>query len=356
MECCVDLGLVDMNYTGPHFAWTNRAAWSKINRALCNNSWFTSSLNATSNFFISGCFSDHYPCVVYLFEQMDRPRPRFMFFNMWVEYEDFGRMVEDNWRMLIPGTKQFALCRKLKMLKKGFMELNRKHFAHISAKAEAARADLKHAKTDLYERPLDDRLKEEVRQIQNKVVFLINVERKFFAQKIKGEFLFQGDKGTRVFHSLVKRNAKRNYIASITREDGTYTTNGKEVQDEFISFYGKLLGTRQGVSGFDDYAMGTGPKISPTQAADWKLLDRWCRASCVSGLEYSRCPWQCLTELLVYVGDFYGVESRPKWLGIETESSIGAAKTRIAAWANGELFTTTEAYAFMPSKGRSRDG
>ncbi|KAI5674142.1 hypothetical protein M9H77_14506 [Catharanthus roseus] len=241
MECCVDLGLVDMNYTGPHFSWTSRSTWSKIDHVLCNNLWFTSGLNAAAKFFISGCFSDHSPCVVSLFEQMDRPRPRFIFFNMWAEHEDFSRMVEDNWRILIQGTKQFALCRKLKMLKKGLQELNSKHFAHISAKVEAARASLKRAQTDLYERPLDDGLKEEVRQIQNKAVFLIDAERKFFAQKIKCEFFLQGDKGTRFFHSLVKRNAKKNFITSITREDGTYTTNGKEVEDDFISFYGKLL-------------------------------------------------------------------------------------------------------------------
>lgn len=102
---------------------------------------------------------------------------------MWAEHEEFGRVVEENWRMLIPGTKQFALCRKLKMLKKGFKELNRKHFVHISAKAEAERVDLKRAQTDLYDRPLDDRLQEEVRQIQNKVVFLIDAKRKFLLRK-----------------------------------------------------------------------------------------------------------------------------------------------------------------------------
>ncbi|KAI5650327.1 hypothetical protein M9H77_36332 [Catharanthus roseus] len=37
-----------------------------------------------------------------------------------------------------------------------------------------------------------------------------------------------GDKGTKLFHSLIKWNANKNFIASITREDGSHTNSMKE--------------------------------------------------------------------------------------------------------------------------------
>ncbi|KAI5653286.1 hypothetical protein M9H77_30473 [Catharanthus roseus] len=195
-----------------------------------------------SSFTPPRCFSIHSPCVISLFEQKEKPRPRFMFFNMWVEHEDFCRIVNENWSTFVHGTKQYILCRKLKLLKKELKELNRRYFAHISVKAENARVVLKRTQIELHDRPLDDNLKAKVRDLQLKTIFLIDAERKFFAQKTKFNFLLQGDKSTKLFHSLVKRNAKRNFIASLTREDGTSTKNSNEMHEELLSFYGKLLG------------------------------------------------------------------------------------------------------------------
>ncbi|KAI5663746.1 hypothetical protein M9H77_23069 [Catharanthus roseus] len=194
---------------------------------MCNHAWFTHELNEAAKFHPLGCFSDHSPCVVSLFEQKEKLRPRCMFFNMWAEHEDFCRIVNENWSTFVHGIKQYILCRKLKLLKKGLKELT-----------EDARAALKRAQIEHHERSLDDNLKPEVRDLQLKTIFLIDSERKFFARKIKCDFLLQGGKSTRLFHSLVKRNAKRNFVASLTREDGTSTKNSNGMHEELLSFYG----------------------------------------------------------------------------------------------------------------------
>lgn len=193
-------------------------------------------------------------------------KPSFMFFNMWVDHEDFSSLVEGNWAVPIQGTKQFTLCQKLKMLTRGLKELNRNHFAHISAKAEVARSNLKQAQTELHDRPRDKELKREVRNLQAKAVFLIDAERKFLAQKTKCEFLLQGDKSLHLFHSLFKRNAKRNFIASLIKEDGT-TTSMKELQGELLKFYSNLMGTWCDTDEFDEVCMNSRSKLSSAQAA-----------------------------------------------------------------------------------------
>ena len=49
----------------------------------------------------------------------------------------------------------------------------------------------------------------------------------------------------KLFYALVKRNAKRNRIVSVTREDGTVTGSEEEVAHKFIQYYMGLLGVEQ---------------------------------------------------------------------------------------------------------------
>jgi hypothetical protein len=36
-ECCADLGLANLNYSGCHFTWSNGIVWSKIDRVMVNS-------------------------------------------------------------------------------------------------------------------------------------------------------------------------------------------------------------------------------------------------------------------------------------------------------------------------------
>ncbi|KAI5667729.1 hypothetical protein M9H77_17582 [Catharanthus roseus] len=88
------------------------------------------------------------------------------------------------------------------------------------------------------------------------------MERKFYAQKAKCNFLLQGDKCSKLLHSLVKRNAKRRFISSLTRDDGS-TTSVDEIHSEFLVYHSNLIGTREDVDDFDATVMDFSPKVSP---------------------------------------------------------------------------------------------
>ncbi|KAI5661680.1 hypothetical protein M9H77_21003 [Catharanthus roseus] len=66
---------------------------------------------------------------------------------------------------------------------KPLKELNRKHFIHISSKAEAAKEELKQVQIVLHDAPDDLNLKTAVRSLQSRAVFPCESERKFLAQK-----------------------------------------------------------------------------------------------------------------------------------------------------------------------------
>ncbi|KAI5664152.1 hypothetical protein M9H77_23475 [Catharanthus roseus] len=227
MDCYVDLGLVDANYTSSHFTRTNNVTCSMIDRAMCDNAWLTKDLNATTKFLPPGCISDHSPLP-------------FMFFNMWAEHDEFHKIVEGNGTITVQDVEE---------------RTEQEHFNHISVKVETARADKKRVQMELHDNLMDETLKAQVTDLQAKAAFFIDAERKFLTQKTKCEILLKSDKSTKLFHSLVKRNSKKNFIAALTKEGGTSTTSFNEVQEELLMYYGNLLGTRQDIGGGLEYTL-----------------------------------------------------------------------------------------------------
>jgi len=140
-DCCFDLGLHDVNFTGCHFSWTNGSVWSKLDRVMINPSW--SSLNQLTHvhFGPPGAFSDHSPAAVRLgpFEQ---GRHCFKFFNMWASHVQFLSLVSSHWFSPVYGTPMYILCRRLKLLKVHLKELNRLHFSHISERVSQLESEL----------------------------------------------------------------------------------------------------------------------------------------------------------------------------------------------------------------------
>ncbi|KAJ6300776.1 hypothetical protein OIU76_021549 [Salix suchowensis] len=129
-NCCHDLGLFDLNYSGCHFTWSNGHVWSKIDSFLVNPIW--SSLQHTHvHFGNHGAFSDHSPTMVRL-DHKDKGRRSFKLFNMWTSHVDFLNTVSESWHLDVVGSPMFSLCRKFKVLKNPLKHLNQLHFSQIS--------------------------------------------------------------------------------------------------------------------------------------------------------------------------------------------------------------------------------
>lgn len=97
---------------------------------------------------------------------------------------------------------------------------------------------------------------------KTQVLFLDKAEKSFCYQKAKCLSIRDGDRSTKFFHGLSKRNAKRNYIAFLAKQDGSLTTSSTEVLDEFVHYYRDLLGTRVSSSPLDISVLDYGPCLS----------------------------------------------------------------------------------------------
>ncbi|GFS29381.1 granulin repeat cysteine protease family protein [Actinidia rufa] len=191
-----------------------------------------------------GKFSDHSPCIVTLFGENDRGASPFKFFNMWVNHESFQDLVRNSWEMQDEGTAMFRICKKLKALKGPLKTLNKVHFSHISARAEAAEEELLQAQQKLHDNAANQQLQSEIPELRSKSLKLANAEMSFCSQLAKAKFLKNSDKGTKFFHNLIKSQCAKSHISSISLEDGTRSSSHLQVSEAFVKYYTELLGSK----------------------------------------------------------------------------------------------------------------
>ena len=106
---------------------------------------------------------------------------------MWDNHDKFLETVSNAWSMHLRGTTMYKLCNKLKAVKDPLKDLNRKHFSHISARAEAAEEELIRAQQQLYDNPEDQYLQMSIPDLRSKALKLANAEFKFLFPASKSQ-------------------------------------------------------------------------------------------------------------------------------------------------------------------------
>ncbi|GFS42551.1 hypothetical protein Acr_00g0080480 [Actinidia rufa] len=267
-NCCYDLGISDLRSSGVFYTWSNNSVWCKLDRTMVNNNWVQDGILAQAVYELPGKFSDHSSCTISLLEENDKGATPFKFYNMWSKHESFLEVVSNSWNLRMMGIRMYKLCRKLKAVKEPLKILNRKHFTHISAKEEAAEEELVQAQQQLHNNTSDTSLQNLVSELRMRALKLSEAEISYYSQVAKAKFLKNSDKGTKFFHDLIRANCSKNHIASISLEDGSRSSSGKQVSEAFVHYYKGLLGTTQRCSTLDRSIALRGKLLEPEQAAN----------------------------------------------------------------------------------------
>lgn len=76
-----------------------------------------------------------------------------------------------------------------------------------------------------------------IKVLRSRAEYLMEAERLFFTQKARSDFLIMGDRCSKFFHDLIKRNNKKNSIIALTKADGLVITREEEIAAEFVKYY-----------------------------------------------------------------------------------------------------------------------
>ena len=178
-DCCEEVGLEDLKYTGNLYTWSRGAEQTyisrKLDRALVNHTWMSSLPEAEAKFLPPG-LSDHSPIIINLGMQLYQRRTSFHYFNCWSEHEQFEDLISSAWQTEIEGTPMFQVSKKLKLVKTSLKSLNFSHYSDISNRASQASQQLQSIRTLLSANPTNAALQHQEQRAISDCVFYRKAE------------------------------------------------------------------------------------------------------------------------------------------------------------------------------------
>ncbi|VFQ98410.1 unnamed protein product [Cuscuta campestris] len=199
---------------GLKFTSNKGKKWAKLDRILINHEWETIGWECCAEFCDMVVESDHCPVLLDLFQKVIKGNKPFKFFNMWLSHHSFDNILGNIWNNRVEGTRQYRLCKKLKLLKQPLRHLNNLEFGHISQRASEARKDYSHVMKQLLQTLNDD-------------ILLARSE--------------------------------------MLRKKGGMTTSVEEISEQFIGYYNNLFGTTTQVIPIRGEVFQEGTRVSPEQ-------------------------------------------------------------------------------------------
>ncbi|XP_009798086.1 uncharacterized protein [Nicotiana sylvestris] len=236
-----DVGLAELKTIGRNYTWTNNHVHSRIDRILVNAEWIQKWPNMEGTIIQPG-FLDHCPLMVTAAESTGRGKRPFKFFNCLAGHHKFDDIVRQCWMKISKGKPMLKVWYKLKHLKRDLKQLNNEEYNSVEPKIQAARNKLMNIQIGMASQTNDEVIALE-KETKVELAKWLEVEESIMKQKARIKWLKVGDSNTTYFHACVKNRQARNHIGRLMDNTGKLLQSAKEVEEEILSFYKKLLGT-----------------------------------------------------------------------------------------------------------------
>ncbi|XP_074298788.1 uncharacterized protein LOC141629726 [Silene latifolia] len=179
----------------------------------------------------------------------------------------FSDTVKDVWTKQIRGCLMFQVAKKLKMLKGPLKKLNREGFGNILNTAEVARMVLEEKQAQLHLDPQNLMLQIEERAAAQSFKELHKAKHSFLGQKAKINWMHRNDENTHYFHSSIKVHRAQNKVLSIMDMNGNLCSDNSTIEQAFIDYYHRLLGSSERVTRVNLEVVRRGKSVSDIHAS-----------------------------------------------------------------------------------------
>ncbi|XP_074315320.1 uncharacterized protein LOC141651511 [Silene latifolia] len=230
-----------------YFTWNNKQdedkrVFNRIDRVLANDQWLSNGPSGIASFLPEGLY-DHSPCIIRLWDDNDRLKFCFKYFNMWGQDERFKAIVQSIWQQQIKGCMMFQVANKLKLLKHPLRHMNREGFGDILNTAKVAQIVLEDIQKKLHHDPKNINLQAEERAAAATFKELDVPRNLFLNQKAKIQWMECNDENSHYFHSSIKARRAHNKVLAIKDQHGRLCSDNKDIENAFLDYYSDLLGS-----------------------------------------------------------------------------------------------------------------
>ncbi|XP_062080013.1 uncharacterized protein LOC133784752 [Humulus lupulus] len=219
-NCVQYCGLEDVKFSGSFFTWNNKQegkarVYAKIDRVLANDHWRELFEAAEVSFLLEGDF-DHY----------------------------FHQKVAQSREEEVHGNPMYRLVVKLKRLRAVLRLINKEGKGDVFVKETESFAELIKAQEKIREHPGDISFIHEEITARKKYVEAHEDMLQFLKQKVKIQWLKEGDQNTKLFHNSIRSRRIQNAIYSTWDLQGNRHDTQDGVSLAFQEYYSDLLGMK----------------------------------------------------------------------------------------------------------------
>ncbi|RYQ95392.1 hypothetical protein Ahy_B08g090662 isoform B [Arachis hypogaea] len=217
--------LIDLGFVGPRFTWKGPKwegqdrVFKRLDRALSNHFWRTRFHKATTEV-LTRTNSDHHPILIQNVKLINgEGKKPFRFEAMWTHHPDFQHCLKDSWN------RDNTLPSALRNLKNDLLKWNKDIFGNIF---KANRTILNRItgiqrSASYGNNPFLEELEQKLNKELNDI---LDREKTFWMQKSRQNWIIEGDRNTRYYHTKTIVRRGKNKILKLR------DTNENWIEDE----------------------------------------------------------------------------------------------------------------------------
>ncbi|XP_028798620.1 uncharacterized protein LOC114754051 [Neltuma alba] len=237
-----DCHLIDLGFKGAKYTWCNKRLGAaqvkeRLDRAVANVEFREDFHNATV-IHIEPVGSDHHMLLMDCDFQHSRVPKMFRFEAFWAEYIDFLNVVRQGWKQTRGnGNKVEVLIDRLDECRKVLLKWSRETFPNARRQVEQLTQKLKECTSG----SLNEQSRAEAESLIQQIEEAWDREEKYWWQRSRVNWLQDGDRNTKFFHSSTIQRRIKNKVTKLKSDDGRWLEEENEVNDAFLKFYSSLF-------------------------------------------------------------------------------------------------------------------
>ncbi|KAK2356470.1 hypothetical protein QL285_093800 [Trifolium repens] len=235
-----DCNLLEVTTAGSRFTWRGPKwngrdrVFKKLDRVLCNIDWRIKFHEGVAKV-LPRVQSDHHPIIVLLEGETatNRNRP-FRFEAAWTSHDDFDNFMNSKWE------KDKDTVQSLHDLTTHLKKWNKETFGDIFKRKKEILGRLQGIQNSSnygYSTFLENLEKE----LQDQLVVTLYQEECLWFQKSRSQWITDGDRNTKYYHSKTIVRRRRNKIISLRNEERTWVEDPEFLKDLVRNFYINLF-------------------------------------------------------------------------------------------------------------------
>lgn len=234
--------LYDIGFTGLPWTYNNNQGgdWNvrvRLGRGVANSDWSLRWPEAVVRHLTSSQ-SDHKALLLDLCPTMRGPNGGSVFRCeiVWEREGMLGSVIEKALQRRNPGSDLGALAEALKIVTQDLREWSKAKFGHVTRRMEELCGVLESLERD---DPIQNRAS--ILTAKRELDEMLYTEEMMWMQCSRISWLREGDQNTNYFHQKARWRATKKHIKKLRRDDGSWTSGQKEMQEMATDYFNTLF-------------------------------------------------------------------------------------------------------------------